>query len=379
VFGTGFAAMDSALKGQLGFWLVTGLIFARIAATSLTLGSGFSGGVFAPALFVGAMLGSAYGKIMHSLFPSVTATSGAYATVGMAAVFAGAARAPVTAIVILFELTLDYKIMLPLMFATVVSTLLAARFEPESIYTLKLVRRGIDFLGQRAGRLPPIGVTEAMTPFDQAGVVREDASSDDLRAYFLDSGLRGAMVVDSEERLVGVVTLGDVERALVDEADAASVAEICTKDVVTAYADETIDEVVKQAGMLEVGYIPVVTRDEPRTPVGMLLRSDIIRAYGSAISRRDRHRVSFERRRAENVFGLRPLEFVLEDGDPAVGKALSDLNPPPESVVVSIIRGETTMVPRGGVKLKSGDHIMALALGDGGPILGRILKGRNYR
>ena len=215
VLGTGFAAMDSVLVGQFSFGLVVILIFARIIATSLTLGSGFSGGVFAPALFIGSMMGSAYGRIMHSLFPTITATSGAYATVGMAAVFAGAARAPVTAIVILFELTLDYKIMLPLMFATVISTLLAARMEPESIYTLKLVKRGIDFLGHRAGRLHAIGVGEAMTPMAEAGIVEPGMSLEALQRYFQETGHRGAMVLTAEGLLKGVVTQGDLERALV--------------------------------------------------------------------------------------------------------------------------------------------------------------------
>lgn len=380
VFGTGFEAIESALQGELAFWLLTALLFARIAATSLTLGGGFSGGVFAPALFVGAMLGGAYGELMHSIFPTITATSGAYATVGMAAVFAGAARAPVTAIVILFEMTLDYRIMLPLMFATVLATLLAARFEPESVYTLKLVRRGIDFLGQRAGRLHPIGVGDAMTPVKDAAVVNEDMSVDDLGSFFQSTGRRGAMVLDSEGRLTGIVTLGDLERALVEDMGPETVADIRTAEVVTAFADETLDEVIKQAGMLEVGYIPVVTRDHPRVPVGILVRSDIIRAYGTAISGRDRRRLSFERRRAENVFGLRPIEFVLEEGDPAVGRRLRDLNPPPETVIVSIIRaGGVVLVPRGETRLQLGDRVTALALGDSGAILGRLLKGGNYR
>jgi chloride channel protein, CIC family len=378
VFGTGFAAIDSVLRGELGLSLLVALVFAKIAATSLTLGSGFSGGVFAPALFVGAMLGGAYGEIMHSLFPTVTASSGAYAAVGMAAVFAGAARAPVTAIVILFEMTLDYKIMLPLMFATVVATLLAARFEPESIYTLKLVRRGIDFMGQRTDRLRPISVSEAMTPLDETWVIGMDMSLQDLRRYFQESGHRGAVVLDSEGLLEGVVTLSDLERALVERVVPSEVAAIRSRTPMTAFRDETLDEVLKQAGMLEVGYIPVVAREHPREPVGILLRSDIIRAYGSAISARDRRRVSFERRRLEHVFGLSPLEIVLEDGDPGVGRTLRDINPPPESVIVSIIRADTPMVPRGETKLQAGDRVMALALGDGGPILGRILKGRNY-
>ena len=379
VFGTGFPAMNSVLRGDLGFWLLVALIFGRIAATSLTLGSGFSGGVFAPALFIGAMLGGSYGKIMHSLFPSVTATSGAYAAVGMAAVFAGAARAPVTAIVILFEMTLDYKIMLPLMFATVVATLLAARFEPESIYTLKLVRRGIDFMGKQTGPLRPIGVDEAMTALDESWLVGMQMSLQDLRRYFQESGHRGAVVLDSKGRLEGVVTVSDIERGVVEEKTSATVADIRSSEPMTAFSDETLNEVVKRAGMLEVGYIPVVTRDHPREPLGILLRSDIVRAYGSAISTRDRHRVRFERNRAEHVFGLRPLEIVLEEGDPGVGRTLRDINPPPESVIVSIIRADVTMVPRGETRLQAGDQIIALALGGGGPILARKLKGRNYR
>jgi len=379
VFGTGFVAIDSVLRGELGLALLIILIFAKIAATSLTLGSGFSGGVFAPALFVGATLGGAYGKIMHSLFPNVTATSGAYAAVGMAAVFAGAARAPVTAIVILFEMTLDYKIMLPLMFATVVATLLAAHVEPESIYTLKLVRRGVDFLGRRAGSLPPIAVDEAMTPLGESMMVDMDMSLEALQRHFADTGHRGVLVTDAEGRLHGVVTLGDLERSLVADISAEKVAEICSASPVTAYADETLDEVVKKAGVLEVGYIPVVNRSDPRKAIGILLRSDIIRGYGSAISRRDRRRLSFERRRAQHVFGLMPVEFNLEEGDPAVGRTLLDIKPPPESVIVSIIRADSPLVPRGEIRLEAGDKVMALVLGDAGHILGRLLKGSNYR
>ncbi len=379
VLGTGFAAMDNVLKGELGMWLVLGLIFARIVATSLTLGSGFSGGVFSPALFIGAMLGSSYGRLMHWLFPTITAASGAYATVGMAAVFAAAARAPVTAIVIIFEMTLDYEIMLPLMFATVVATLIAARIEPESIYTLKLVHKGIDFLGRKVGRLQPLGVDEAMTPLDEVVVTRGETTLAELRAQFQDSGQRGAMLVDDQGKLTGVITMGDLERAIVEGGEDAPAADYQSRDVIVAYGDDALDEVVKQAGMLEVGYIPVVERSAPKIPVGVLLRSDIIRAYGTAISKRDKHRVSFERRRAENVFGLKPFEFLLEEGDPAVGKTLLEISAPPESVIVSVIRGETTMVPRGSTLLQAGDRIMALALPSGGPILGRILKGRNYR
>ena len=328
VFGTGFPAMTQVLSGGFGFGLLVGLIFARVAATSLTLGSGFSGGVFAPALFIGAMLGGAYGRIMHALFPTVTAGSGAYATVGMAAVFAGAARAPVTAIVILFEMTLDYKIMLPLMFATVVSTLIATRFEPESIYTLKLVRRGIDFLGRRGtAQVQPITVGQAMTPLAEAGFVRADMSLAELGDSFQRMGQRGALVVNGVGELLGVVTMTDLERAIVEADIDAAVEDICSRNVVIAYASEGLDEVIKKAGMLDIGYIPVVTRDHPAKPVGVLFRSDIIRAYAQAISGRDRRFLSFEQQRAKSLFGLEPFEVDLEESDAAVGKTLREVEP----------------------------------------------------
>ncbi len=164
VFGTGFDTIASALTGNIGLMLLIVLIFGKILATILTLGSGASGGVFAPALFTGAVLGGAYGQLAAMIFPGIPASSGAYAMVGMAAVFAGAARAPITAIVILFEMTQDYHIILPLMFATVISTILATWLEPESIYTLKLKLRGIDLLRKKnENMLNNILVQDAMT------------------------------------------------------------------------------------------------------------------------------------------------------------------------------------------------------------------------
>ena len=146
IFGVGYPSIEKTLNGQLGPFLVFGLIGLKIIATSLTLGSGGSGGVFAPSLFIGAMLGSSFGSFLHLLFPGISVSPGAFALVGMAAVFAGAAQAPISAILILFEMTGDYKIMLPLMIACVISTLVVKWISSDSIYTMKLSRRGIDIL-----------------------------------------------------------------------------------------------------------------------------------------------------------------------------------------------------------------------------------------
>jgi len=131
------------LTGDMAIKMALLLLTGKILATCITLGSGGSGGIFAPTLFMGAMIGGAFGHFMGLLFPEITGPCGAYALVGMAAFFGGAAHAPISAIIILFEMTGDYSIILPIMLTTVISTLVSQSISIESIYTLKLTRRGI--------------------------------------------------------------------------------------------------------------------------------------------------------------------------------------------------------------------------------------------
>lgn len=145
IYGAGFPAMESALWVRYSAEMLVAMFLMEMIANCATLGSGGSGGVFAPSLFMGAMLGGAFGMLVHAAFPAWTAGSGAYAMVGMAAFFAAAAKAPTTSILILFEMTNDYRIMPPLMVATVASVYLSHQLLRHSIYTLKLHRRGIHF------------------------------------------------------------------------------------------------------------------------------------------------------------------------------------------------------------------------------------------
>ena len=145
IYGAGFPAMESALWTRFSLELLIVLFFAALCGNLATLGSGGSGGVFAPSLYMGAMLGGAYGAVVHRIFPDWTATSGAYAMVGTATFFAAAAKSPVTSILILFEMTGDYRIMLPVMAATVASVYISHWRLRHSIYTLKLHNRGISY------------------------------------------------------------------------------------------------------------------------------------------------------------------------------------------------------------------------------------------
>jgi len=165
ILGIGYGAINLALVQELSWWLMFLLAIAKILATSITIGSGGSGGIFAPSLFVGAMAGGFFGGVVHHLFPAVTASPGAYSIVGMGAVVAATTHGPLTAILMLFEMTGDYKIILPLMITCIISRLIAGRLLKESIYTFKLLRRGVDIrAGQEVNVLKSIQVKDVMNP-----------------------------------------------------------------------------------------------------------------------------------------------------------------------------------------------------------------------
>ncbi|MEW5351726.1 chloride channel protein [Streptomyces sp. 16-176A] len=220
MYGVGYPVLEKATEGgyAIGFLLL--LLAGKMLATSLTIGIGGSGGVFAPSLFIGAMLGSAYGIGVHQLLPGSAGAVGAYALVGMGAVFAGAARAPITAVVILFELTGEYSIILPLMLAIVLATATGRLLSRDTVYTLKLRRRGIDLDGPAPGAAIGAqhvgGVMEPLPSPLPATTPLTDA------AELLSRSGHGALpVVDDGGGYVGVVTAQAVAEALAEQPDAA--------------------------------------------------------------------------------------------------------------------------------------------------------------
>jgi len=288
VYWVSSMGVDQALVGEIALQSLIILVILKLVATSLTLGSGGSGGIFAPSLFIGAMLGGAFGTVAHQLFPSQIAPSGAYALVGMAAVFAGTAWAPITAIIMLFEMTTDYTIILPLMITVVISRLVSRSLSHETIYTLKLIRRGIDIRQlEQTSPLRAVTVAEAMTrTFPSVPPAMPVKSLVDMLRK---SGHHGFPVVDKNGDLVGVVTLADVEAAISrSDLSNLTVDDITSKSIVIAYPDEYIHDVFVKLGARDVGRIPVVARDNPKHLLGCLRRYDIIRAYTKAIARKPR-------------------------------------------------------------------------------------------
>ena len=278
IFGVGYSSIEQTLNGNMAPMLVLGLVGLKIVATSLTLGSGGSGGVFAPSLFIGAMLGSSFGALLHLLFPSVPISTGAFALVGMGAVFAGAAQAPISAIIILFEMTGDYKIILPLMIACVISTLVVRRLSKDSIYTLKLRRRGIDILStKKQDVMDRILVSDAM--FKKVITVSENSPVRSAGLMIKATTHRGFPVLDNEGSLVGIVTHEDINQAMDTGKGDIPVKEIMTKDLIYCYPNDSLKIAFEKLGERDVGRIPVVEDNDHHHLIGLITRKGIIEAY----------------------------------------------------------------------------------------------------
>jgi CIC family chloride channel protein len=368
LFGVGYGsgpsanAMPSALTGDRGLDVLIALAGLKILATSLTIGSGGSGGVFAPSLFIGAMLGAAYGDVAHNLFPDVTASSGAYALVGMAAVFAAAARAPITSILILFEMTRDYSIMLPLMMAVAVSTVVAQLIRRDTIYTLKLRRRGVEIEERReAPLLQTITVGQAMARnFD---VVSADTGVVDLlEGIPADGQPRAFPVLDHDRKLVGILTPSDIERVLDKDLSALTVQDIAAKSPVTIFPDQTLEEAVRRLGSQGLRQLPVVSRHDPSVLLGLLRHSDVINASGRALATRVRAAQPAPTPALVELYGTDEMEFKVTRRSPLAGKRIRDIELPKDSIIVSIVRDGSPIIPRGDVSLEPGDRVVLIAL-----------------
>ncbi|HEY1486251.1 MAG TPA: chloride channel protein, partial [Micromonosporaceae bacterium] len=226
MYGVGYPVLGKSIAGKYAILFLIVLLIGKMIATSLTIGIGGSGGVFAPSLFIGAMLGSAYGQILHHVMPGLAGSAGAYGLIGMGAVFAGAARAPITAVVILFELTGEYSVILPLMAAIALATGVSHLLSQDTIYTLKLRRRGIDLANPAPSAAGTTTVAQVMEP-----VV--DVISDDTTLLEAARALGGAPygqlpMLDRSGRYRGVVTIRGVTEALAGDDDpATAVATVC--------------------------------------------------------------------------------------------------------------------------------------------------------
>lgn len=280
ILGADMSALDAAVHGELPLLLLVGIAFLKIVATSLSLGSGGSGGIVGPALFIGGMMGAAAGGALAAWFPGGAGTGGGYALVGMAAFLSPVIGAPLTAILILFEITGDYAVILPLLAAVASSMLVAGRFSRFSFYTLKLQRKGIDLAGGREeGVLKTLRVRDVMRPDFHA--VAPTATFRDLADRFLEYPVDYLYLTGPGSQLTGVVSFTDIRPHLREEGLATLVLarDIATMNPVFLTPEETLHDVLVKFGYRNVSQLPVVSDLHSRTLIGVLKQKDILEAY----------------------------------------------------------------------------------------------------
>jgi CIC family chloride channel protein len=364
VFGAGYAPIEAVLANQSTLIAVLALLFLKLLVSSLTLGSGGSGGVFAPALFSGAMIGAAFALVIDKLFPGLPAPMGAYALVGMGAVFAASAHAPITAVLILFELTGDYRIILPLMLTVGVATILAQRIlKGESIYTLKLTRRGIRLQrGRDVDILHGVTVGEIMS--HQPDTVQASATMNELADIFSHTHHHGLPVLDGHNKLWGIVTITDLDTSVREGRPRnTTVGEIGTTwpHLTVAYPDESLATALTRMAPRGLGRMPVVSRHDPYELLGIIRRQDIVTAYDLALTRRTdiHHRTQQAQMQTKETMDF--VDVYLSPDDPVIGKTVAEISGimPKESVLVSITRDKRVIIPHGNTVFQAGDQVTA--------------------
>ncbi len=285
VFGVGYDSIDACLQNRLGLWLALLLIFMKILSTSLTLGSGGSGGIFAPSLFLGAMTGNFLGSIFHNLFPNSISSPGAFSLVGMGAVVAAGTHAPITAIIILFELTNDYKIILPLMLSSIIASLMTIGLHRESIYTMKLKRRGIFFKeGREVNILRSLPVKDFISQDYHVFLNTEHAGN------IIDQAISGKhhsfQVIDSDNNYIGCLSLNQLKTSVRQKEIIDSL--IIAQDLATSGIQLDIEDNLEQAmeifGREDVAEIAVL---KGKKFIGVVKRKDAIEAYNHEITKRE--------------------------------------------------------------------------------------------
>lgn len=355
LFGVGNEGVEAAMAGELTMGLMAALVFMKILATAVTLGAGGSGGVFAPALFIGAMAGGAFGMAVDTLLPALAGSPGAYALVGAAAVFGAAAHAPMTAIIILFEMTDNYRIILPLMLAVVLAQLIAYRISPDSIYSIKLRRRGALGCPREPGTLDFVLVADAMS--EEVPSVPPGLSLTGLAERAREERTRSWVVQDGEGRPVGIVSVTDLEQAILEgEMEGRRVAEIMTKGLVTAQPGESLRQAFERFAERDVYQMPVVDPEQDESLVGVLRRTEMMWAYKELADEHSRLMERTEALPAHRRFESVNVEIqVRADQKGVCNRTVQEIAVPEHILIALLRRGERTVVPRGFTRVEAGD------------------------
>ncbi|HZS44350.1 MAG TPA: chloride channel protein [Blastocatellia bacterium] len=298
ILGVGYFTVREALTNNLTLTVLAFLAFAKLLTTINSYGTGASGGVFGPSLYIGSMVGGSIGQIAHHYFPVHTSNPGAYALVGMGALTAGFIRAPITSILIIFEMTRQYDIILPLMIANITSYSLARLLYKHSIYEALTEQDGIHLPDTESPTARSLTVADAMTKKVvslyagwtlRAAAEMLSNNHDKTLAHVGTLDLKRKVhwgdigsypLTDSYGKLVGIVSVTDLENAVRKQQLSAKLDSIgTTENIAHVHPDQTLDRALRRLGERDVHMLPVVSREDPKKLLGVITLSDIMRAY----------------------------------------------------------------------------------------------------
>lgn len=284
VLGVGYEATDAALQGELALGLLLALIAAKIAATAISLGSGFGGGIFSPALYIGAMTGGAFGLIAQMLLPSPIASHALYATVGMGAVTAATLGAPITTSIIVFELTGDYRITIAVMVAVAVAVLLTRQTLGRTVFDWQLARRGVNPADGREHRLLRAQRVRDLVS-ERFQTLPADSGADDVRRAVLGARFGGFLVIDSDGRLVAAAALAQLNGFLTaaESAPALRLVDSLRPPPDVLELEDDLDSALRVFHATAADWIAVVDHRETMRPVGILHHKDVVFAHNRAL------------------------------------------------------------------------------------------------
>ena len=284
ILGNGYDVMEQALTGQMFWGLAFLLVFMKIICTSITLGSGGMGGVFAPSLFIGAMVGTAFGSSVHFIFPTLSASAETYSVVGMGAVAGAVMQAPLTNILMLFELTNDYTLILPIMATCIAASYTYQRFTKHSIYMQNLLNKGINIRhGREASIMNSIKVQDVMST-DITTIAQEmpfrkilETISYSKNFYF--------PVLDNRGDMTGILSFSDIREVIFEEqlGDLLVAGELANTKVYSLTPQQNLNEAMEIFSQLDVDQLPVVRSEDKLKVIGMLSRGDMMASYNRAI------------------------------------------------------------------------------------------------
>ena len=287
VFGNGYEFMDQFLHGEGTILLFLALILFKAVATSITIGSGLPGGMFAPVLYLGAVTGGGFGKIAASLFPALAIQPGAFALIGMGAFLSAATHAPMTAIFLLWEMTSSYEVIVPIMLACVIGTTICRHFQKDSLDTIELSRAGIDLsAGKERNIMKSIKVGEVMVKTPET--IPEWMTLRQFSEFISNTRHTNFPLINAEGELSGIISVQDFLGVVFEKdlLDLIVVKELATNDVTTVSAGENLDEAMRKIGYRNIEQLPVVAQNNSRKLIGLISRRDMVSAYNRALMAR---------------------------------------------------------------------------------------------